>query len=68
MHAYDHLDLDEIDFAPVEHTIERLALLWRRMICCACCDGCPGRRADVHRGGPAGAGHVRWSGVSTATR
>ncbi|MEU6497688.1 DUF6417 family protein [Streptomyces sp. NPDC046984] len=27
MDAYDHLDLDEIDFAPVEHTTERLAVL-----------------------------------------
>ena len=27
MDAYDHLDLDEIDFAPVEHTTKRLTLL-----------------------------------------
>ncbi|MFD5574413.1 DUF6417 family protein [Streptomyces cadmiisoli] len=24
---YEHDDLDDIDFAPVEHTVERLALL-----------------------------------------
>ncbi|KRD17893.1 DUF6417 family protein [Streptomyces sp. Root264] len=27
MDGYDHLDLDEIDFAPVEHDVERLRLL-----------------------------------------
>ncbi len=27
MDGYDHLGLDEIDFAPVEHGIERLRLL-----------------------------------------
>ncbi|MGI5143377.1 MULTISPECIES: DUF6417 family protein [unclassified Streptomyces] len=27
MDAYDHLDLDEIDFAPVGHTTKRLTLL-----------------------------------------
>ncbi|KAF3469965.1 DUF6417 family protein [Streptomyces sp. Tu 3180] len=27
MDDYEHLDLDEIDFAPVDHTAERLALL-----------------------------------------
>ncbi|MEU6496312.1 DUF6417 family protein [Streptomyces sp. NPDC046984] len=27
MDAYDHLDLDEIDFAPVEHATHRLAVL-----------------------------------------
>ncbi|MGI5508379.1 DUF6417 family protein [Streptomyces sp. CA-106131] len=33
-----HVDLDEIDFAPVGYTTERLALLSlrRRMSCCAC--------------------------------
>ena len=27
MDDYEHLDLDEIDFAPVEGTVQRLALL-----------------------------------------
>ncbi|WP_331733225.1 DUF6417 family protein (plasmid) [Streptomyces sp. NBC_00080] len=27
MDGYEHLDLDEIDFAPMEHDIERLRLL-----------------------------------------
>ncbi|MEH0449826.1 MULTISPECIES: DUF6417 family protein [unclassified Streptomyces] len=27
MDDYEHLDLDEIDFAPVEHDLERLRLL-----------------------------------------
>ncbi|MDQ1041815.1 DUF6417 family protein [Streptomyces sp. V4I2] len=26
-HPYDHLDLDAVDFAPMDHTAERLALL-----------------------------------------
>ncbi|WP_405764082.1 DUF6417 family protein [Streptomyces sp. NBC_00080] len=30
MDGYDHLDLDEIDFAPVEHDTERLRLLTPR--------------------------------------